>query len=372
MVRPWTANCRGKMSDEGYYLAKHHASSGVGIPQIARFLHTTYKTVCYWLRSDKPPSCVIKNKSKLPRRSKHPATVKRRRELVAKLLRQRITVEGFRLTPVRRKKVSRQIVKQPFSSPASIARALSVKYNISVCPTTVRSDLISLGLVAKVRRKGPFLTAAHMTARVAFCKRMRLLGSSLVFSDECFLDDNESCGRMWQWCRSGEEPETRKKDQGAFSICVWACIGIGFRHMIILRREALDRDKYQKKILLPSLKLLQEQSQLGHVFQQDNCRVHCGSVAWLRRKHVQAMDDWPAKSPDLNVIETVWAWLRQDVAARGPYGEAQLEQFVKEAFYGYQQERLDALVAGFSERCARCEAAKGRTVKAPRKAQVAR
>ena len=147
--------------------------------------------------------------------------------------------------------------------------------------------------------------------------------------------------------------------------------------MIILLREALNRDKYQKKILLPSLKLLsvkKKQSRLGHVFQQGMSfsKTIVRYIAGLRRKHVQAMDDWPAKSPDLNVIETVWAWLRQDVAARGPYGEAQLEQFVKEAFYGYQQERLDALVAGFSERCTRCEAAKGRTVKAPRKTQVAR
>ena len=84
--------------------------------------------------------------------------------------------------------------------------------------------------------------------------------------------------------------------------------------MIILLREALNRDKYQKKILLPSLKLLsvkKKQSRLGHVFQQGMSfsKTIVRYIAGLRRKHVQAMDDWPAKSPDLNVIETVWAWL---------------------------------------------------------------
>lgn len=40
---------------------------------------------------------------------------------------------------------------------------------------------------------------------------------------------------------------------------------------------------------------------------QDNSSVHCGHVReWLATQSDIELIDWPAKSPDLNLIENLW------------------------------------------------------------------
>jgi hypothetical protein len=52
-----------------------------------------------------------------------------------------------------------------------------------------------------------------------------------------------------------------------------------------------------------------------YVFQQDNAPSHKArdTVAWLAANGVDVLDNWPPYSPDLNVIENMWAFLKTKI-----------------------------------------------------------
>lgn len=61
------------------------------------------------------------------------------------------------------------------------------------------------------------------------------------------------------------------------------------------------------------------------VLQQDNDPSHkkastAATTAWnqsIQGSHVSVLPNWPPNSPDLNIIENVWAWVQAEVNAKG-------------------------------------------------------
>lgn len=54
------------------------------------------------------------------------------------------------------------------------------------------------------------------------------------------------------------------------------------------------------------------------VFLQDGAACHRAALGYLQRKNIQMVEDYPARSPDFNMIETLWAKLQTDVWAKRP------------------------------------------------------
>ena len=54
------------------------------------------------------------------------------------------------------------------------------------------------------------------------------------------------------------------------------------------------------------------------IFQQDHSRVHTANVVqqWLAEQEFTVID-WPANSPDLNIIEPVWAYIKHRLVQQG-------------------------------------------------------
>lgn len=121
--------------------------------------------------------------------------------------------------------------------------------------------------------------------------------NNLLFSDESYFRTTDA-HKHSAYQRRGMDQEPRPQERYVSSVLVWGCIGIGFSLLVILN-ETGNKERYVemlKEFLFPMLE---------SAFMQDNARPHRAQYTKdaLEAAEVKTIE-WPAKSPDLNVIET--------------------------------------------------------------------
>ena len=104
-----------------------------------------------------------------------------------------------------------------------------------------------------------------------------------------------------------------KRPFGGGSLMIWGAIAKSGK--IIIRRinGILNSDKYcsmMEKDILPLL----NRSVRTYIFQQDNasCHVSRKSIDMFERNNIILLE-WPAKSPDLSLIEQLWDILKKRI-----------------------------------------------------------
>ena len=97
------------------------------------------------------------------------------------------------------------------------------------------------------------------------------------------------------------------------------------------------------------------------VWQQDGASIHISkaTTAFLRQRNVTTVD-WPAKSPDLNLIENVWAVLANEVYRDGQFlSKANLESRIKNCCDNFSPDTIKNLYPSMKTRLEQVVAKKG-------------
>ena len=139
------------------------------------------------------------------------------------------------------------------------------------------------------------------------------------------------------------------------SVLVWGAFSLHAKLDLYIWDERVTGVAYRDNILLAKvIPHIQGHPQQNLVFMDDNAPAHRARVCQeaLQQAGINRME-WPACSPDLNVIEHVWDMLGRAIQDRQPPVQSlhELRRALTEEWNNIQMQRLRDLVGSCRRRC---------------------
>lgn len=201
-------------------------------------------------------------------------------------------------------------------------------------------------LEQKAPRIRPVLTDTAKAKRLAFCKR-RHDAKRIVAVDSTIITGKPKSSRHKVWTKIGSKPveyRVRKGQQlhvyagithfGATELVrVTGTTGLAPRFTKprgVEKHRGVGAQEFQwvmRRHLVPQAKeLLRGKVKGPPNFLLDGAPAHraAATTNFMRTRKVRYLKGWPPNSPDLNPIENLWAWLKQQVQAQDPRTAAAL------------------------------------------------
>jgi transposase len=222
-----------------------------------------------------------------------------------------------------RRHLVRMIENGEASTATQLAQMATTQLNTRVSPRTARRMLHQEGFKALHVIPKPLLSAEHMQKRLEFAQAHTHWTvdnwKQVIFSDETPITAYAENPHKVVWTKHVEGLNPRlivpAVQGGGPKIMVWGCISkFGF-HDLALMEGTVDAEAYITILTNHLLPVVRDYFRgQEFVFQQDGATIHTAYVTrnFLVSKHVRVFD-WPPHSPDLNIIEHVWYYLKQEI-----------------------------------------------------------
>ena len=193
--------------------------------------------------------------------------------------------------------------------------------NINVSRRTMQRHLKRDGYKYGNIKKRIILTAKQKEKRKEICKQWlkeKLNFNEIVMSDEKFfrLDGPDN----WFSYSSNDRklPKRNLRQQGGGGLMVH-CVALSNGTFLLNYLTRCFNSKDYVTLLEENVMPFVKKHLKDHfIWQHDGASIHKSKIttAHLTEREIKILP-WPAKSPDLNVVEKIWAWLVEDLYLTG-------------------------------------------------------
>lgn len=273
------------------------------------------------------------------------------------------TMETFTIIPGKTGRAQPKVItRRKFNTAAKCRAELFRRHGIKICVQTVRNDLAEEGLFAYTCPWGPVRKENDAKSRTDMCSRILSSGhpwAKYVFVDEKYANNNEH-GRTTELRRQGDTPTHRQRERFAPTIHVFGAIAVGFRKLVVLPKGGIDAPAYKRRCLQPIAPFILAN---GCILVQDGAKPHAAEAKqYLENKNIEFLV-WAARSPDLNPIERIWAWIQYQVSLQPPpANEDELARLWQQEWDAISQASIDRLCMEFQDYLRECKSKDGQTI----------
>ena len=248
--------------------------------------------------------------------------------------------------------ICRAARKLRFSTLRDIKQDVSDICNLS--NNSIRGALHKYGLFNQRRKAKPLVSIKNRMKRQRWANSLMEWPVShwedVIFSDECrfSLLNDSGVQRVWRTKREANNPMFFcPKVSNSLSVMVWGCVGPNGAGRLVVCEQCLDSNYYieiLKKNLKASVEMIHGHPSHPFIFQQDNAPCHSSqkTIKYLHDENILLLP-WPAQSPDINIIENLWQFMKNALRHDPPRTKDQLIKNLFQIWYAIPRSVINKL-----------------------------
>jgi hypothetical protein len=246
----------------------------------------------------------------------------------------------------------------PEQSGNQIAEAINNLFQVKVTGRLINNFRAKFGFWYGPKVTAIELTDLHLQKRIEFASNHLQLGTDwhrVIFSDESWFEKDRNFHYVWRE-RGVITPQiTAPKNAHPKRVLIWGAIGYNYKSKLIILKTTVNSSVYFEEIIRSS-GLKNELDELfgshNWLLQQDNAPPHVSrqTMANFASDEIDVLPDWPPRSPDLNIIEIVWAIMKKRIEKQGPKSMEDLIPIVRAVWDALSNETINALIDSIPKR----------------------
>lgn len=249
-------------------------------------------------------------------------------------------------------------IADPHVTGDQIAQMIDETFGLKVSGRTINRFRNEIKLEFRAPINSVFLSPAAIDKRrrwTNFHIQNETCWRNVAFSDESWFQLGRN--KRWVWVDKNNLSDkvfSHTKSHPP-KVMIWAAIGWNFKSELFFVEGSVNTEFYFDNIILGS-HFVEDADRcwgIGNwVFQQDNAPAHrsAETQAVLKELGITLLDDWPPYSPDLNIIEVIWAIMEARVEKVNPKSIDELKQTLIEVWENLDFKTINGLVSIMDDR----------------------